>query len=57
MIASMCKSITALALIQTVDDGLVDLDDPVSEYLPDIAASDAGVTVRDLMHHRSGVST
>jgi CubicO group peptidase (beta-lactamase class C family) len=57
VIASLSKSITALALLQTVDDGLVDLDAPVSVYLPELAPEGEGVTVRDLMHHRSGVST
>ena len=56
IIASLSKSITALALMQTVDDGLVDLDAPVSDYLPEFVSPDSGVTVRDLMHHRSGLS-
>src|SRR5262245_30173987 len=34
-IASMTKPITAVALMMLVDEGKVNLDDPVSKYLPE----------------------
>src|SRR5205823_4586796 len=34
-IASMTKPITALAVMQLVEDGKVNVDDPVEKYLPD----------------------
>ena len=57
LIASLSKSITALAVVQLVDDGLVDLDAPVTDYLPELAPGGQTVTIRDLMHHRSGLTT
>lgn len=54
-IASVSKSITAMALMQQVEAGRVDLDDPVTTYLPELAPQGNLVTVRDLMHQRSGL--
>lgn len=56
-IASVSKSITAMALMQQVEVGRVDLDDPVTVYLPELEPEGSAVTVRDLLHHRSGLST
>lgn len=55
-IASVSKSITAFALMQQVEAGRVDLDDPVSVYLPELEPKGGELTVRDLLHHRSGLS-
>lgn len=55
-IASVSKSITAFALMQQVEGGRVDLDDPVTVYLPELAPEGDRVVVRDLMHHRSGLT-
>jgi CubicO group peptidase (beta-lactamase class C family) len=58
-IASLSKSFTALAVMQLVDAGLLGLDDPVMEHLPEFAMADprAGqVTVRQLLDHTSGIT-
>jgi D-alanyl-D-alanine carboxypeptidase len=60
-IASVTKTVTSAVMLQLVDEGLVDLDEPVSAYLPEwsAAAQDAGaadVTVRQLLQHTSGFS-
>jgi CubicO group peptidase (beta-lactamase class C family) len=50
-IASLSKSTTALAVMQLVDTGLLRLDDPVQQHLPEFQLADprAGhVTVRQL---------
>ena len=61
VIGSLSKSITALAVLQLVDAGKVDLDSPVRRYLPEFRVADAGatdrITVRDLLTHTSGLST
>lgn len=57
LIASLSKSITALAVVQLVEEDLVDLDAPVTDYLPGLAPGGEDVTVADLMHHRAGLST
>ncbi|MDF1504156.1 serine hydrolase domain-containing protein [Roseisolibacter sp. H3M3-2] len=59
VLGSMSKSITALAVMQLVEQGRVALDAPVRRYLPAfrLAAADSGasVTVRHLLLHTSGI--
>ena len=58
-LCSITKSFTALGLAMLVDDGLLDWEKPVREYLPDFRLHDAiatdRVTVQDLLCHRSGL--
>ncbi|PQV59584.1 CubicO group peptidase (beta-lactamase class C family) [Sediminibacterium magnilacihabitans] len=58
-IASMSKSFTAMAILQLRDQGKLQLDDPVSKYIPEIRnqqlTSDAPViTIRHLLTHAAG---
>ena len=59
MIGSMSKSFTALAVMQLVEAGKVDLDTPVQRYLPWFRVADpmasARITVRQLLHQTSGI--
>jgi CubicO group peptidase (beta-lactamase class C family) len=58
-IASLSKSFTALAVMQLADAGLLHLDDPVQDHLPEFRLDDprAGqVTVRELLDHTSGIT-
>lgn len=56
---SMTKTWTALAFMQLVDEGKVDLDEPVRTYLPGFAVADpeasAKVTPRHLLYHTNGI--
>ncbi|MDH4198736.1 MAG: beta-lactamase family protein [Candidatus Aminicenantes bacterium] len=55
-IGSVTKTFTAAAILQLSDAGLVDLDAPVAEYLPEYdLAGRSGVTLRRLLSHSSGV--
>jgi len=70
-IASMTKPITALAIMQLVEAGKVDVNDPVEKYLPEfkgqllVDSKDGGkltlkkparpITVKDLLTHTSGL--
>jgi CubicO group peptidase (beta-lactamase class C family) len=59
-LGSVTKSFTALAVMQLVERGKLELDAPVQRYLPwfkvaDPAAS-AQITVRHLLNHTSGLS-
>jgi len=55
---SISKSFTALAVMQLVEEGIIDLDAEVSEYLDGFAGRPAGaITVRQLLSHTSGFST
>jgi CubicO group peptidase (beta-lactamase class C family) len=58
-IGSLAKSITALAVMQLVEAGKVDLDAPVQRYLPWFRVADpqasAKMTVRHLLNQTSGL--
>ena len=60
-IQSMSKSFTALAVLMAVQDGLVDLDRPITDYLPDLTVHsrfedkpERKMTLRHLLAHRAG---
>lgn len=53
-VGSISKVFTATMVMQLVDEGRVDLDEPVGSYLPDIAVGH-DVSVRQLLGHRSGL--
>ncbi|MGW4809354.1 serine hydrolase domain-containing protein [Kitasatospora sp. NPDC004272] len=69
-IASVGKPVTAAAVLQLVDDGVLDLDAPVERWLPELAdrrvvrtprapvtdtvPADRPVTVRDVLESRAG---
>lgn len=58
-VASLSKSMTALAVMRLVEDGKVDLDRPVRSYLPEFTMADgraARITVRQLLNQTSGMA-
>jgi CubicO group peptidase (beta-lactamase class C family) len=59
-IGSLTKSFTALAVMQLVEAGKVELDAPVRRYLPWFRVADpqasAQITVRHLLNQTSGIS-
>ncbi|HKT77053.1 MAG TPA: serine hydrolase domain-containing protein [Sphingobium sp.] len=64
-IASMTKPVTSIAFMMLVEQGLVSLDDPVTDLLPEFAALRVGVAGRpldrpmrmiDLLRHTSGLT-
>lgn len=54
-LASLSKPFTALAILLLSDDGLLDVDTPITEYLPDCPDDWRRVTVRHLLTHTSGI--
>ncbi|MEZ4616031.1 MAG: serine hydrolase domain-containing protein [Caldilineaceae bacterium] len=60
LIASLSKSFTAVAVLQLVEAGQVELDAPVQRYLPDFTLADptvaAQITVRQLLNQISGLA-
>lgn len=56
-LASTSKVITAIAVMQLVERGDVELDEPIGRFLPDYpnASVRERVTVRHLLHMRSGL--
>jgi CubicO group peptidase (beta-lactamase class C family) len=59
VIGSVSKSVTALAILQLVEQGLVELDAPVTDYIDWFTTADstAPITVRHLLNQTSGLST
>jgi CubicO group peptidase (beta-lactamase class C family) len=60
-IRSISKSVTALGVLMAVQDGLVDLDTPISEYLPEFTVRSSFdehpeqlMTLRLMLAHRAG---
>ena len=56
---SMVKPITAVAVLQLYEQGLLDIDDPVADYLPFFevqypSESSETITIRHLLNHSSG---
>lgn len=60
VLGSVSKSITALAIMQLVDQGQIQLDRPVQQYIPwfQLANEKAAkeITIRQLLNHTSGIS-
>ncbi|HWC24869.1 MAG TPA: serine hydrolase domain-containing protein [Flexivirga sp.] len=55
-VASLTKLFTATVAMQQVEAGLLELDAPVADHLPDFAAGGkAAITVRQLLTHTSGL--
>jgi CubicO group peptidase (beta-lactamase class C family)/beta-lactamase regulating signal transducer with metallopeptidase domain len=55
-VAGIMKAVTAAAVVDLVDRGLVSLDAPVSRYLPEIAGQPRSVTLRQLLLHTDGLN-
>jgi CubicO group peptidase (beta-lactamase class C family) len=53
---SVAKPVTATAALVLAEDGRLDLDAPVEEYLPVFAEFGADPTVRDLLTQTSGIT-
>ena len=52
---SVGKQFTSTAVMLLVEDGKIGLEDPITKYFPDAPASWAGITVRHLLTHTSGI--
>ena len=56
-IGSVSKQLTAAGIMLLVEDGKINLDEKISNYLPNTPESWSKVTVRNLLTHTSGVKT
>ena len=54
-IGSTSKQFTALSILLLARHGELSLDDPIQKYLPEIPEYENPVTVRNLVHHTSGL--
>ena len=58
-LASVTKTFTAAAIMQLVGDGLITLDGPLTNYVPQLKMKDRFtnnvITVRSILHHHAGI--
>jgi CubicO group peptidase (beta-lactamase class C family) len=54
-IGSIGKQFTAVAVMMLANEHKLDLDDPLSNYLPEVPASWDKVTLRLMLNHQSGI--
>lgn len=57
-VASVTKTMTAIAVLKLVDDHLIGLDDPVNDVIPGFTSTltpPGPITVRQLLSHTSGM--
>lgn len=53
---SITKSFTAILILQLVEDGLIELDGKLTDYLSSLPSAEWGVvTIHQLLSHRSGI--
>jgi CubicO group peptidase (beta-lactamase class C family) len=55
MMNSTSKQITAAAIALLARDGKISLDDDIRKYLPELPAYSRTVTIRQMIHHTSGL--
>ncbi|MFI7633050.1 serine hydrolase domain-containing protein [Nonomuraea sp. NPDC049400] len=57
-VGSISKTFTAVAILQQVERGAVELDAPIGRYLPDLVPGERGqrITVRMLLNHTSHIA-
>lgn len=54
--ASIAKSMTAVAIMQLVEKGLIDLDVPIQTYIPDYPKKKEGdITTKQLLYQTAGI--
>jgi CubicO group peptidase (beta-lactamase class C family) len=54
-VASMSKQFTAASILLLAQQGKLSLDDPVRKYIPELPDFGTPVTIRQLIHHTSGL--
>lgn len=54
-IASTSKQFTAMSIALLAEQGKISLDDPIRKWVPELPAYADRITVRNLVHHSSGI--
>lgn len=55
-IASISKTMTAVAILQLFEKGMIDLDEPIQKYVPEFPIKQKGpITIRQILNHTSGI--
>ena len=56
-IGSMSKQFVAISLLMLEAEGKLNLDDPVTKYLPEYDMQGTTITIRQLLNHSSGIKS
>ncbi len=59
---SISKIVTTIAILQLVDDGILELDAPITHYIPEFSignrfGKNSEITIRSMLTHHSGLPT
>lgn len=54
-IGSVSKQFTAMSIVLLAEDGKLSLDDDIRKFIPELPAYGAPITVRNMLHHLSGL--
>ena len=54
-VASVAKQFTGLSVAMLVQQGKLSLDDDIRKYVPDVPDFGKPITIRNLLHHTSGL--
>ena len=55
-LGSVGKQFTALGIMMLAEEGKIKYDDPIGKYLPELSWCGSDLTIRDLLHHTSGIT-
>jgi D-alanyl-D-alanine carboxypeptidase len=54
-IASISKVFTAIVVLQLVEEGIIDINAPMTTWLPNLVPNGENITVRNLLNHTTGL--
>ena len=54
-LASVSKQFVGTAILLLAEDGVLDYDDPITRYLPELSRIGEGITIRQLLQHTGGL--
>jgi CubicO group peptidase (beta-lactamase class C family) len=54
-VGSIAKQFTATAILMLVQEGKISLDDPIRMYIPELPDFGTPITLREMLHHTSGL--
>jgi serine beta-lactamase-like protein LACTB, mitochondrial len=54
-IGSLSKAVTAVAIMKLFEQRKIDLDDPISKYVPEFPDKGSPITIRQIMTHTNGI--
>ena len=55
LLASVSKTFTAIATLQLYEQNLIQLEDSIVDYLPELSDTWRGITIHHLLSHQSGI--